>query len=57
VWVATGCEELELEDAPLEWETTGLLVGAGAGDGAATGAGGGAGATLLPALLALGEGA
>jgi hypothetical protein len=44
VWVETGCdwEELELEGAPLEPDTTAGLV-AGGGGGAATGAGAGAG--------------
>jgi hypothetical protein len=41
VWVATGWDVAALEEEPLDPDTTGLDVGAGAGEGAATGAGGG----------------
>ncbi len=62
MWVVTGCEVLGLEEEPLDPETTGLEVGAGAGDGAATGAGGGVEAAppaelgwpVAPALLGFG---
>jgi hypothetical protein len=50
VCVVTGCDVPVLEGAPLDWETTGLLVGGGAGEGAATGAGGGLEATPAPEL-------